>query len=118
MSAVLVVDDDPDIRETLQIVLELQGHSVLLAANGRQALAELRRSPAPCLILLDLMMPDMNGWEFMAAQRADERLSSIPVVLLSGDAGISEMAAAHEIECLEKPVDVMTLVQTVKRFCP
>jgi CheY-like chemotaxis protein len=112
------VDDDADIRETLQIVLELQGHQVMLAANGKHALAELAREPLPCLILLDLMMPEMNGWEFMTAQRADPRLAHIPVVVLSGDGSLDELATENQLECLEKPVDVTTLVEMVKRFCP
>ena len=117
MSTVLVVDDDPDIREALQIVLELQGHQVRLASNGKVALAALARSPLPCVILLDLMMPEMNGWEFMTAQQADPRLAKIPVVVLSGNNSLAELASEKQVECLEKPVDVTTLVAMVRRFC-
>ncbi len=118
MKPILVVDDDPDIRETLQIVLEVHGYAVRTASDGRQALAELVREPQPCLVLLDLMMPEMNGWEFMAAQRADPRVAGVAVVVLSGDRGVSEMAEAHGLPWLEKPVHVVTLIAMVKRLCP
>ena len=78
-----VVDDDPDMREALRLVLELRGYSVEEAADGQRALELLRSNPGCCLILLDLMMPGMNGWQFRKAQQEAPELAAIPVVVLS-----------------------------------
>src|SRR5205823_13422880 len=80
---VLIVDDDPALRESLSEVLEDAEYSPLVAANGQEALAFLRQGYKPCVILLDLMMPIMDGWQFRAAQLADPDLGPIPVVVLS-----------------------------------
>src|SRR5690242_8866746 len=81
---VLVVDDDYAIREMLTEVLEDAGYRVISVENGAAALAQLREMlTPPCLILLDLMMPVMTGWEFRIAQQADARLAAIPVIALS-----------------------------------
>lgn len=114
---VLVVDDDPDICETLQTVLEVSGYRVAAAANGREALAALRSGVRPCLVLLDLMMPVMNGMEFRAEQRADPSIASVPVVVVSGDHGATEKAMAMGLEGLSKPIDIDVLLQVVGRFC-
>ena len=84
MSRILVVDDEAFIRLYLEEVLADEGHEVRSARDGAEALKLLEDSPPPDLILLDLMMPRMNGWEFRDAQSADPRLATIPVVLLSG----------------------------------
>jgi CheY-like chemotaxis protein len=118
---VLVVEDDDDIRESIVDVLEAEGYAVEHAAHGADALELLRRHGAqlPCVILLDLMMPVMNGWEFRALQREDDRLASIPVVVLSGDARAADDAA--NLGCaaaLSKPVSLDDLLALVARFCP
>jgi CheY-like chemotaxis protein len=82
-ATVLVVEDDCDIREVLSDTLAIEGYAVVSAANGRQALDLLHAGLDADLILLDLLMPVMNGWEFRAAQRADPALSRIPVVVVS-----------------------------------
>ncbi|HEX8698693.1 MAG TPA: response regulator [Myxococcaceae bacterium] len=113
----LVIDDDHDIRLSLQDVLEVEGYRVITASSGREALEFLRQGLRPELILLDLMMPDVSGWEFRARQRADPALASIPVVVISGQ-GLS----AHDVAelgvdgYLPKPVDLDTLLSTVERF--
>lgn len=85
MARILVVDDEAFIRMYLEEVLADEGHEVHSASGGAAALALLRNGgPRPHLILLDLMMPGMNGWEFRAAQARDPLLADIPVVLLSG----------------------------------
>src|SRR3954470_12387725 len=90
---VLVVDDDPDIRESVRLVLEDEGYEVEEAADGAAALALLRAATTrPDVILLDLMMPVMNGWQFRAAQLADDDLADIPVIVLSADSNLSEKA--------------------------
>lgn len=81
---VLVVDDDPDIREAMIEVLEENGHAATGAANGNEALAHLRAAPdQPCLILLDLMMPVMDGFEFLERVRANPATSHVPIVVLT-----------------------------------
>jgi two-component system chemotaxis response regulator CheY len=118
---VLIVDDDPDIRESLEILLGLNGHGVVGVRDGLEALAWLRelRARRPCLILLDLMMPRMNGVELRQALAADPELSRIPVVVITGggayaDAKTSELGT----EVLRKPFDLGALLSTVRRFCP
>jgi CheY-like chemotaxis protein len=118
-SNVCIVDDDADIREVMAGILSLEGYGVLLAADGESALEVLRaRGGACCLILLDLMMPRMNGWEFRSRQMKDRDLESIPIVVLtgSGEGG----RAAEEMEVagwIQKPVDLDVLLQVVARFC-
>src|SRR4051812_42751331 len=74
---VLVVDDDPTIRDALHMILEAEGYHVETAANGAEALSCLREGQPPCLIVLDLMMPVLNGWQFRNLQRQDPALSEI-----------------------------------------
>jgi CheY-like chemotaxis protein len=117
---VLVVDDDPDIRESLETVLGIHGHPVATAADGSEAIELLRREPAtPCLILLDLMMPGMNGFEFRAELEADPLFADIPVIIITG-AGVlaDEKAGSLRAEVMRKPFDLKALLSTVKRFCP
>jgi CheY-like chemotaxis protein len=85
-ASVLVVEDDRDIRECMADALEMEGYAVMCAGNGREALDQLRRGPRPDLILLDLLMPVMSGWEFRQAQLADPLLAGIPVVIVSASA--------------------------------
>jgi CheY-like chemotaxis protein len=116
---VLVVDDDPDIRESLETVLGIHGHPVATAADGSEAINLLRTEPGrPCLILLDLMMPGMNGFEFRAELEADPTFSKIPVIIITG-AGVlvDEKAGSLRAEVLRKPFDLKALLSTVKRFC-
>jgi CheY-like chemotaxis protein len=115
-STILIVDDDEDIRETLAELLELEGYATVKAANGAQALAKLRQEAAPCVILLDLMMPVMNGFEFLATQRADAQLAAIPVLVLS--AGGTSQAALAGTEFFAKPVDLARLLSRIDHLCP
>jgi CheY-like chemotaxis protein len=114
---VLVVDDDRDIRETLQELLEQEGYDVEVAKNGIEALALARREH-PALILLDLFMPVMDGLAFRRAQCEDPDLVHIPVVVVSAAAGmetrISELGVAGY---LEKPLRIEQLFETVMRYC-
>ncbi len=116
-NCVLAVDDDPDILLAFKDVLEMEGHCVLLARGGQEALALLRKGTRPAVILLDLMMPDLSGWEFIEAMSADASLPPIPVVVLSGQ-GVSarEVAALGVSGYLKKPVDLEQLLGTVSRY--
>jgi CheY-like chemotaxis protein len=113
---VFVVEDDPDTREMIGRFLELEGFSVGFAANGKQALDQLGAGAAACVILLDLMMPVMDGWEFRRQQIRQARLAQIPVIVLSaaGRDRIEQIKADHY---LTKPLDLEELLQTVTRFC-
>jgi CheY-like chemotaxis protein len=115
----MVVEDDFAVRETLQELLEDEGYGVTPASNGSEALLRLREpGDAPGLILLDLMMPVMDGWQFRDEMRRDPQLSGIPVVVMSADTGLEqkarELAAAG---VLPKPVGLERLLETVRRFC-
>jgi CheY-like chemotaxis protein len=112
---VLVVEDDEDIRDVLATVLHESGYSVIIAKNGEEALQRLRTGTCrPCVILLDLWMPVMDGWQFREEQRKDSSLAGIPVVALSGD---REAQAFDTAAYLSKPVQFNQLVSTVERFC-
>jgi len=114
---VMVVEDDFAIRETLRELLEDQGFHVMGAANGREALAQLAEH-APRLILLDLMMPVMDGMEFRSAQQRDARWARIPVVVISADHGLAQKATNMEVDgFLAKPFELRELMETVRRYC-
>jgi CheY-like chemotaxis protein len=116
-NCVMAVDDDPDILLAFKDVLELEGYSVLLARGGREALELLRRGARPAVILLDLMMPDVSGWDFLERQLADASIASLPVVVVSGQ-GVSaqDVAALGVAGYLKKPVDLDHLLSTVERY--
>src|SRR5262245_53708981 len=92
MSQILVVDDNDACRNTLKTVLECRGYEVVCANDGQEALNYLRSGLRPSIILLDLEMPDMNGFEFRAIQREEEALRGIPVILVSGESYLSTIA--------------------------
>jgi CheY-like chemotaxis protein len=118
MPHILIVDDDPAIRDSVRSLLEDEGYPVQVAHNGLDALEAIRSGALPRLILLDLMMPEMDGWEFRAEQQKDPRLAAIPVVVLSTVAHIREHAASLSVsEYLVKPVDAALLLNTVQRYC-
>jgi CheY-like chemotaxis protein len=116
---VLVVDDDDDLREAMEAALRAVGHRVVTAADGAEALLWLRHPEVrTCLVLLDLMMPGMNGFELRTVMSADPALSTIPVVVITG-AGVLADRGADELQAdvLAKPIALPTLVGTVKRYC-
>jgi CheY-like chemotaxis protein len=116
---VLVVDDDPDIRETLEMVLGNNGHPVVSAGDGAEALRCLElRGRRPCVILLDLMMPGMNGFELQDALSAEPAYAAIPIVVITG-AGfeVEQMATTFTRDILRKPFDLVTVLNVVNRHC-
>jgi CheY-like chemotaxis protein len=118
MHVVLVVEDDPDIRATLCEALEDHGYSSVGAGNGVEALEYLRgAAEPPCLILLDLMMPVMDGETFRNEQRADPKLAEIPVVVISAYRDVERHAKELAAEYLQKPVRLETLLETARRHC-
>src|SRR5947209_2718037 len=101
---VSVVEDDPATRDAWALCLEGRGYRVHTAGDGREALDHLRRHPPPDLILLDLWLPGMSGWEFRQRQRHDPALAPIPVVVLSAVADAAERAdALGDVGYLQKP---------------
>ena len=116
---VLVVEDDRAIRETLSEILSDNDYTTMVAANGQVALDELHASAVkPCLILLDVMMPVMDGWRFREVQRSDPELSTIPVVVLTAHASVNEVVNRMSAEAvLRKPIDLDDLISLVGRYC-
>jgi CheY-like chemotaxis protein len=112
---ILVVEDEVDIQLALKEALEWQGYHVITASNGNEALDTLSRVLLPCVILLDLMMPVMNGWEFSKTLRADEKLSTIPIVVVSAYTDRASEIGAQE--AIGKPVNLNTLYSLVKKYC-
>jgi len=116
---VLLIEDDYDVRETIAEVLGDEGYQVATAADGERALEQLRAGLRPMVILLDLMMPGMNGYQFRAEQLADPALAAIPVVILTADRQIDdkarELAAAA---FLRKPTQLSDLLSTLRQFHP
>ncbi|MDB4965803.1 MAG: Response regulator [Myxococcales bacterium] len=115
---VMVVDDDADIRDSIGDILELRGYRVARVSNGREALDRLRDGTRPCVILLDLMMPVLSGWEFRAEQTKDEALKALPVVIISGDGSTDQKAADVGVsEYLRKPLELSAILEVVRRHC-
>ena len=115
---ILAVDDDPAILDVVAQVLADEGYEVLTAGGGRAAV-ELARRHLPRLILLDLMMPEMNGWQVVAELRASPQTRSIPVLLLSARRDTELMANSLGVSSyLEKPFDLDELLARVRRLLP
>lgn len=116
---VLVIDDDVAIRAMLHELLEDEGYQVHSARNGREALQTLRdRVVEPCVILLDLNMPIMTGWEFRAEQQRDPMISAIPVIVISADRSLEENSTPIDaVAYFPKPIDLRGLLQQVAQQC-
>ena len=116
--SILIVEDDDDVREALAVYFELEGYSVVQAHDGAEALAALRTRTDICLILLDLFMPVMNGFEFRAEQLRDPALAEVPVVVVSADiATVQKAAALGAVDSIVKPIDFGRLRNTVEQHC-
>ena len=114
---ILVVDDNIDLRDTLGDLLTLAGYRVVCASNGREALACLRSGPLPRLILLDLKMPVMNGWEFRTLQLQDPALAGVPVLVLSGGADIRDEVAGLQADAyIPKPANIDLLMAAIAPY--
>ncbi len=116
---VLIVDDDPVTRVVFGSVFEHRGYPVAFAGNGQEALECLRQGPAPCLILLDLLMPVMDGWEFLQRQKQDPALAGIPVVIISAtDTNHARAIALGAADYLRKPIEPEELARRVQDYVP
>ncbi|AZZ37169.1 hypothetical protein CIK05_10340 [Bdellovibrio sp. qaytius] len=112
---ILVVDDDDAVRFAMQTALEFEGYEVFTAENGQAALDFLQHAPRPCVILLDLMMPVMDGWTFALQLEKDEKLADIPIVVVSAFGDQAQTINAKTI--FKKPVNLKELFATVKKWC-
>jgi CheY-like chemotaxis protein len=106
---VLVVDDEPDIRDSLRDALEDEGYEVAVARNGREALDALATLPRPVGIILDIIMPVMSGIEFYAAMQADARFAGTPVLVSTSDPS----RAPSGVLIMKKPIDLDRLLNAV-----
>ena len=113
---VMVVDDDDDIRETLIGLLEDEGYRAVGFPTGREALEGLRGGLSPNVILLDLMMPVMDGAEFRRLQLADPELAAIPVILITA-AGLEPIQRSDYSEVLRKPLKVDRVLAVIAEYC-
>ena len=116
MPTLLVIDDEPQIRTLLKATLTRAGYAVVEAANGREALEYLQEAQTPEVILLDLMMPVMDGWEFRRRQQADPALARVPVIVLSA-LDPSRAAGVDAAAFLKKPLDFDHLLALVRTYC-
>jgi CheY-like chemotaxis protein len=116
LKPILIIDDDDDLRESLVEHIANEGFTIEAVSSGREALDKLRWGFRPCVILLDLQMQGMTGWDFRAEQKRDHELSTIPVVAMTG--GYSKWREVDDFAaCLRKPVDPVNLCRQLKRFC-
>ena len=118
MPTVLVIEDDDDMRELERTALETSGYQVVVATNGAEGLQRLRTCK-PCVIVLDVMMPVMDGLTFLAERQTYGRAASVPVVCVSagGDELMAEASRLGARECLAKPTDFDELCDIVGRYC-
>jgi CheY-like chemotaxis protein len=117
MSAtILVVDDDPDIQEMLQLVIRDAGYDVVAAWNGQEALALMAQRPTVSLVLLDLMMPIMNGLQFLAELAKDPERASIPIVAVTGAGSSLLESLPPSVPILRKPFAVGELMVVIERL--
>ena len=116
MACILIVDDQPDARGMLELLLQTHGYATEQAANGQEALERLRTCE-PCLVLLDLMMPVMSGWEFRARQLQDPAVAGVPVVCISAVHEPDDVRRRLNLPCLAKPVDFDELLAVVRETC-
>jgi CheY-like chemotaxis protein len=113
---ILVIEENLDTREAIAAFLEGEGYHVVAAANGREALVQLRTSQIFCVVLLDLGMPVMDGWEFRAEQLQEPAMASIPVVLVSLE-GLLDQDETAPTAVFPKPVGWGHLLETVQQHC-
>jgi len=114
---VLVVDDDTDIRDSISLLLKYEGYDVSTASNGSEGFEQLKIK-RPSLILLDLMMPIMDGWQFKTEIDLNPDLKNIPIIVVSADGNIKNKSESIGVsEYLAKPIDIDSLLTMVKKYC-
>ena len=116
MPCVLIVEDDDDVREFMDLLLSTSGYETMNARDGYEALQKMRVRP-PCVVLLDLQMPRMDGWEFRERQLRDPTLAPIPVICITAFYDPSTVTRKLGIPCLLKPADFHTVLTEVESAC-
>jgi CheY-like chemotaxis protein len=111
---VLVVEDEEDLREMIREALELNGYGVVTAEDGRQALMKISGIEQLCLVLIDLLMPGMNGWDLFHELKRRSELVSVPIIVYSSVASRAPNGAAR---VLQKPLTFGELLSTVREYC-
>lgn len=114
---ILVVDDDFGIREVITEYLGDEGYTVIGVGDGRAALDRLQAGDQPCVILLDLNMPIMTGWEFRSMQLQDPALAGIPVIIISADRAMLAATNLSAVDYFGKPIDFPRLTSVVGQYC-
>lgn len=113
---ILSIEDDAEMRGLIQLILERKGHHVIGVKRGEAGL-ELLKSLKPDVLLLDLMLPDIDGWEIYHQMKADEDLKSVPIIIISAKSEKQDAALGHKVlkndHFIEKPFEVMDLIDTV-----
>lgn len=124
--SILIIEDNKEILDSLKLALEEEGFNIRTANNGKEGLEKLTIQPLPCAIMLDLMMPVMNGWEFLEEMKKDSSFLSIPIIILSalGDKSSSLKNALGDKslklniqEYYQKPIDLNSLLSTIHKHC-
>jgi CheY-like chemotaxis protein len=116
---IVIIEDDADLRETMKELLEIEGFSVVTAENGREGMELIERNGRPCLILLDMMMPVMNGWEFLDAMQRERQalLAGTRVAVVSAAADMTGVKEKYGCSVLRKPVNVGQLFALAHAAC-
>ncbi len=114
---ILIVDDDQPLRESLREVLTDEGWEAVVASDGREALDLLARDEPPCLILLDLMMPNMNGWQFRAAQLEDPQIAGICTLVMTANLNLLAESPLRVDHVVRKPIALAPLLDLVAECC-
>jgi len=112
---ILIIEDNKEIQDAIKMALEIDGFKVFTANNGKEGIDILGKIPTPSLILLDLLMPVMNGWEFMEELNKDIMHSTIPVVIVSALADKQTIPNASEY--IQKPIDLDKLLKIAEKHC-
>jgi len=116
MSCVLIVEDDEDVREFMELLLATSGYETMSAGDGAEALDQMRRR-LPCVVLLDLQMPRMDGWQFREQQLLDPRLAPVPVVCITAFFEPHVVTRKLGLKCLPKPADFPSVLNAVRAAC-
>jgi CheY-like chemotaxis protein len=115
---ILIVEDDVDIRDAMSALLESRGYAVSVARHGAEALEQLKAGSRPCIILLDLMMPVMDGWTFCQETERDPALAGIPILIVSAVTRLdSKTASVRSVAQLSKPLNFDDLLATLAVHC-
>jgi CheY-like chemotaxis protein len=113
---VLIVEDDDDVREFMQLLVSSSGYDTMTARDGQEALIKMRER-RPCLVLLDLQMPRMDGWEFRERQMQDLALRQVPVVCVTAFFDPEQVTRKLGLRCIAKPADFPAIINAVESVC-